>query len=353
MAKKNSSSEPKKTESRALLALLWIGLPSLLVGLLALGLGFWPMPTRVQIDLQARSMEFTAAKDSSLSPDVGFRSLEVDGFQHAVFSPQRLRLPGSPGLQSFKEQTFELFGGVFPRARLVVETPARLTSLNIQAGTRVVVSASKQQVQLKWPESPQSLQILINQPLRLYATHVHKQSQEAPRESDLRLDAELRDVAPLLKIKTIVGGNLSLALPGKESLELLGGKPLLVTRIEFQQQDDSGFPSSTLAGIAKVRYTDYPKLAEKNIEPKKLFNITPIDDTPLTLTALRLDSDQGILSVSLSGRVGRLWSGRDYRLTWLDGLWNDALTMLVFTIVAWTCTVSVGIYKLYREINKS
>ena len=85
MATKNASSEPKKTESRTLLVLLWIGLPSLLVGLLALGLGFWPMPTRVQIDLQARSLEFTAAKDHSLSPDVGFRSLEVDGFQHAVF----------------------------------------------------------------------------------------------------------------------------------------------------------------------------------------------------------------------------------------------------------------------------
>lgn len=354
MTKKAASSKCKikPVRSRIFLVLLWIALPSVLLGLAALVLNLWHLPTRVQIELRAKSLEFSTSQERPAYPlldfPLRFASLEIDGFQHAEFSPKHPNSLCSDTQRPRVMQTLEIYGGAFPRAVLSVDSPGQFSALDILAGTAVSVEAGKRQLLLKWPDSAQSLNILPDGKLRLHATHARCQSQTARRDADMPWNTELSGAAPLLKIQTVAGGSLAFELTGSENR--LGGQSLPVNRIDFSRQDDDGFQVSTLAGKGKIRYLDYPKLAEAEIEAHELLRIASVTDAALSLADLKVDSSAGVLMLSVSGSVDRLWSGRDYRLTVFNTLWNDSLGMAVLTIIVWACTVSVGAYKLYREI---
>ena len=323
------------------LLIVWIVLPSLLVTVLAIVLGFWPMPTQVQIDLQTKSVELTV--EPLFKTALKFKSLTIDGLQFADFTAKSLPQAGQEKLQ-------QLYGNANPRAQLRLESSGQLSGgLTTQALTQI--SAEKQQLQLYWPQATQKLEILPDKDLRMAAAYIHKQTLNAELTNDYELKAVLSERSPLIKIETIAGGGLTISLPDKAPLALVGAQAVPITNISFQQQGSGGFPVSTLSGKVQLRYLDYPKLEERTIEAHQLLEIQAFNKQPLSLTALMLDTEQGVLTLSLTGKVKKLWAGRDYRLTWLDGLWNNGLAIVVFTIGVWTVGVAVGFYKLFKEIG--
>jgi hypothetical protein len=44
-------------------------------------------------------------------------------------------------------------------------------------------------------------------------------------------------------------------------------------------------------------------------------------------------------------------TGRDYRLTVFDTMWHGPRTTVLFAILAWAFSVSVGAYRLYRDVT--
>ena len=80
-----------------------------------------------------------------------------------------------------------------------------------------------------------------------------------------------------------------------------------------------------------------------------------IDDLKnATLSPTRVTSTQPWMEVKFIGEVGklqtRLGSGppTDYRLSLFDKLWYDSRAAILFSILVWAASVSIGGYKLYK-----
>jgi hypothetical protein len=73
-----------------------------------------------------------------------------------------------------------------------------------------------------------------------------------------------------------------------------------------------------------------------------------------SITRLRYDSEKAGLALRVDGEAGaiRTRSGEltnDHRLTLFDRLWHSSRPAIIFSIVVWVFSVTVGAYKMYEE----
>lgn len=361
MAKKPSTRKTKPTKTKiAVQLLLWVGLPTGMLGLSALLLNQWRTDTHIKLELTAKSMQLVTAEQSPstslLSETLKFDKLDIDGMKLTECWPRTTKTTENTDFAAFPEASLKLFGGSLPRSRLSVDSPGVLPDLDIKAGAALTLAADKHLLHIKWPQSPQKLEVLPDQPVHLRATNIRRQDDpQAPLQTNLSLIMTLDNLKKFLKTATLPGGGLTVVLPENAQPALLNEAELALSRIGFAEQNKQGDAVSTLTGPVKLSYPDYPKLAEQSLEDsKKLLTLKPADNGSLKLTALTLDAQQGLFKAKLVGTVQQFKLGdTDQRLTWLEVLKNNELGTLIFAILAWACPVCYGIYKLINGVDKA
>src|SRR5207245_1908894 len=94
----------------AIRALPW-ALPALAIGVAALLLAAWRIPTRVQLNLTVDRMVFklSGTRATPILEPVGFRSLAIENFKSFAFDPQRIQVADPRKYQEHK-------GGFLPNA---------------------------------------------------------------------------------------------------------------------------------------------------------------------------------------------------------------------------------------------
>jgi len=129
-----------------------------------------------------------------------------------------------------------------------------------------------------------------------------------------------------------------------------------IAAVELLKQTASGGYASALVAPATLTYPGYAKQAVR-LDAGSLLSIDGLRDA--TLAPIVVEPGRGDLSVKLSGRADKIHSrvggsqAMDHRLSMFDKLWYGSRTALLFSILVWVASVTVGAYKLYKEAKGS
>jgi hypothetical protein len=361
-------------------ALTFVLLPTVLIGAVTSLLMNWRVPTEVQVDLIVDRATFTIAGGESVEiPErpLKFRSLTIENFDWVRLTPERFVLDAGDDRIAA--------GNVGPGDELALEgvTDSRPVLTVTSAETETGATGQLEQMAL----GPQSELILAisNEAEPSFTARVFGQKLEVnvlpasvmgdefstPVLLDLSTkdatlagisgttgtaDIALREVtlAPYAPYVAIKGERQDFAvtatLDGTETVQL--GVRVPVSEVEFLRQD-AGQSRTALVASGKLVYPGYPDIAAVVLESDDFIEVDELKEA--TLSRLMLDPDRGRMELQLEGKVGRLVvnAKTDHRLTLFDRLWHGPRMTVLFAILAWAFSVSMGAYKLYRDVTGS
>ena len=139
------------------------------------------------------------------------------------------------------------------------------------------------------------------------------------------------------------------------SMQLLSQTDAPIRDIEFTRQNQSGAREPSLVAAGEVRYPDFPAKEKVVIDPHDFFGLDQLDR--FFITQLGLDSNGKQIRLRLAGVAGHIQTladaaREDKRLTRFDSLWYGSKPAVLFSILVWVFSVTLGVYKLYREFRQ-
>lgn len=370
-----------KADLRAKLrnALLFILLPTAFIGVTSVALMQWHLPTRIQFDLVVERMSFTLSGDQPVefpAKPLSFRALTVENFDQVRFTPQHF-VQGTDNEGSATRP-----GGLGQELTLQGTTDGR--PVLVIVSTNVLSNAAGQLEQIVlYPQSEVILQASIagDQILMIRVDGQDLRTSVLPgwenlgeQRTRVALDLSATDASlvgtvapgpdrdPHLREVTLAPYAPSLAIEGARDMFVVTatldssepvplGTALAIGEVEFLMQGPDGELDSALVAPGKIVYPDYPE-----IEPIVLNQsdfVEPGELRDVMLARLTLDPQKGGLDLLLEGVAEKstTGTGRDYRLTVFDTMWHGPRTTVLFAILAWAFSVSIGAYRLYRDLT--
>ena len=104
----------------------------------------------------------------------------------------------------------------------------------------------------------------------------------------------------------------------------------------------------------EVRYPDFPAKEKVVIDTHDFFGLDQLDRFFITQLGLDLAGKQ--IRLRLAGVAATFnYTGavrEDKRLTRFDSLWYGSKPMVIFSILVWVFSVTLGAYKLYKEFKQ-
>jgi TIR domain len=367
---------------RAELLLRFVALPSVVFVGAALGLMHWHIPTVVDAEFPVCSVRlaFSGKQEVDVLSTQNFLTLAFEGASRTEFAPSSVEQwgvsPANPcltkavvlGHKSVLHGTsFHLTVGapkqraggqlqavsIKPPNALIVELPDKLSK-----NTCVASAATPHETQvgggfrLKFEGPGEAFRVAPQDTAYLDANNVTVEG--APCDpGPLRIASRLAEGDPFVKVVGADKGINLVLVPqqGSGALALLGPHRTQFAKVQVIMQGADGGPIAALAGVGLVKYP--------NLEGKPEARVA--QDQRLIVEngagSLRYDPESDSLRLFLLGRVEKLY-GRsdvdqtDYRLTVFDRLRYGHLAAILFTIGTWVVPVTIGLFKLYREISK-
>jgi hypothetical protein len=359
-------------------ALTFVLLPTVLVGTVALSLMNWRMTTPFQLDLVVSRMSFTTSGEQSVEVPVNpltFRSLTIENFDRVQFTPEKFVLGSdddSRTVDSGTELTLE--GSVDAMPALTITSAKSVTAAAGQLEQLVLAPPSELIIEVSNEGAPRLTIRVFDQELRanvlpassgsagvgppvlldfsvLGATLVGADGASVIPDPQLR-NVALAEYAPYVAMEgTRSKFAVTATLDASGTVRL--GEQLPVRAVTFLEQDSRGQTRTALVAPGKLAYPGYPDISSIALEAEDSIEVGELEDAKLS--RLILDPEQGRLDLRLEGEAGRLVvnAKSDYRLTAFDRLWNGPRTTVLFAIMAWGFSVTIGGYKLYRDLANS
>ena len=344
-------------------------LPSLIIAALTLGLMNWRMPTRVEIDLVVDRVAFTV---SSLEPapildkSVSFRSLSIESFDSIAFKAAML-LDAELGEIVKTGEDVVLRGRKDDLPIITIshdgdaqETSGKLEAISVLAGTQVIMETiGGSGLTLRFDGQNLTPAVLPLGMFRLDAMRTIPQADLGKAQQHaadaIAMRAELSQDSPLIAVRGLPQSLVLTLTPAQNStIPLLSQAGAQVRAIEFTRQNQSGGRESSLVEAGELRYPDFPTKGKVAIDPRDHLGLDRLDR--FFISQLALDPDGKNMRLRLNGIAGdvQTWAGavrEDRRLTRFDMLWYGSKTAVLFSILVWAFTVTVGAYQLYKEFK--
>jgi len=360
-------------------ALLFILLPTAFIAVTTAALMQWHLPTRIQFDLVVERMSFTLGGDQPAEfpvKSLSFRALTVENFDRARFTPQRFvrdaNNEGSATRRGDPGQELTLQGATDGRPVLSVSSTnilsndaGQLEQIVLNPQSEVILQASiagDQMLMVRVDGQELTTSVLpawenfgeqrTRVALDLLATDASLVGTSSAQDQDPHLrEVTLAPYAPSLVIESARDTFVVTAtLDDSEPVQL--GTSLGVSEVEFLTQGPGGELESALVAPGRIVYPDYPEI-EPIVLNQSVF-VEPGELQDVMLTRLTLEPRNGGLDLLLDGVAAKSTAGTggDYRLTVFDTMWYGPRTTVLLVILAWAFSVSVGGYRLYRDVSK-
>jgi hypothetical protein len=379
-----AASTGRSPRQKAMRRALWLGLPAGVIGLAAIALTYWHLPTRIQLDLLVDRVVFTlgGSGQTPLVEPMSFRSLVVEHFQSLSFEPRRLEV-ADPA--KYDEERREYAPGAWqpvPTSGAVTFSPkdptlrpsvsiqttsdegdlaGKLDRLSVGTGARVTLETGRGKpprvaVTIDGPQA--DVTVTPRGEFRLVANHVSLSGVvRLPVESDsLEFKAELKP------------GNLTVGVLGEpQSLSLKlrpaaaaevgflspGGTP--VTAIDFlRPQPDAPErawePSQVADG--SLAYPDDHGVPDIKILRDDFIGLQGLD--PCSIQSLSIDPEQQAMRMRLDckARAIKVRSGgftREHTLTAMERLWHSSMVAVLIAMVVAGLSAAASGYELLRS----
>jgi len=365
-------------------ALLFIFLPTAFIGVTTVALMLWHLPTRIQLELVVERMSFTLADDQQVefpARPLSFRALTVENFDAVRFTPQHFvrgadsdasptgpgpTSPGDPGQELTLQgaidgtpvldisSTNNLSSGAGQLEQIVLNPQTEVILQTSIVGDHVLMIRVDGQslatsVLPAWENlGEQNARVALD----LSATDT---SLVGTTASGSGRDLHLREVtlaphAPTLFIEGARDMFAIIATLGDSKAVQLGAG-LRIGEVDFFKLRQSGELESSLVAPGKIAYRDYPDIKPVLVNQFGLVDASALRD--VKLVRLILDPQQSGLDLLLEGVAEKriTGTGLDYRLTVFDTLWHGPRATMLLAILVWAFSVSVGAYRLYREVT--
>ncbi|WP_157197978.1 MULTISPECIES: hypothetical protein [Methylomonas] len=334
------------------IVLAWIVVPSVVFGSIALVLAFWPISTQVAMQVQAQSVQFSPAADTTgvlWEGSLKFAALDIQGLQ-------KLSVPGDWPLTENGQPTNTIsnmrdwLGAESPLAELHITTAGWLSEVKLAPETELRLEAiGNRQFTLRWLDKPQTLLIVPIGQSQIQGHHLHRTALDKPRLDDLNLQLNSPPSQPF-ELGVKAGGTLTV----RAETVLLLPHALPVGQLAFKEQTRDGAAVCSLRGELKLRYPDFPERKELTLPAPSNCEIQSDRDNPLQLSGLHLNEKGDGWMLTITGSAAELKLGRDdYRINALEALWANDLAKIIFAIVVWVASLALGAYKLHKEESKS
>lgn len=353
-------------------------LPSIVMVAAALALMNWRMPTRVQIDLVVDRVAFTLAGSQQvpiLDQSVGFQSLSIESFNSISFKPASLEVSdsdptqggssGTPWNAVAVDEAIVLRGRKedLPIVTILSDEGAlgaagRLEAISADPGTQVILETlGGAGLTLRLEGQNLAPAVLPVKVFRLYASHTLLEGSlaKAAQGNAITLRAELAQDSPLIDVRSLPKSLVLTVTPVKNSaIELLSKTGAPIRDIELTRQNQSGGREPSLVTAGEIRYPDFPDKDKVVIDPYDFLGLDRLDRFFITHLGLAQDGKQ--IRLGLSGVAGHIQTlagaaKEDRRLTRFDTLWYGSKATVLFTILVWVFSVTLGAYKLYKEFK--
>ena len=348
-------------------ALLFILLPTLVAGGASLALMSWRLPTRLQLDLVVERMSFTLAGDQAVdfpAQPLDFRMLSIENYERIRFTPERWALgpnedPGDARPTSPGEIVLSGAAGATP-ALTITRTgdqgggAGRLEPLVLKPGSGVTLEAGNSggpSLTVQVDGDDLSTHVLPRGMLDLSATGTSIVGDESRTRNALQMRVTLPPYAPYLAVERVLRPFVvSATLDSAEPISL--GTGIRIDKIEFLRQGPSGAPESAVVAPGRITYPDYPDAGAVVLRSTDLVGVGDFED--VVLSRLNLAPERGGLELRLEGMAGKIdtvsaGARQDRRLSLFDRLWHGTRATVLFAVVVWALSVSIGAYRLYRE----
>ncbi|MEO5862613.1 MAG: toll/interleukin-1 receptor domain-containing protein [Burkholderiales bacterium] len=368
-----------KKSNKAFYGIGLLVLPSVVIAAVALVLMNWRVPTRVQIDLIVDRVAFSIAGPQTapiLDKSVGFQSLSIESFDSITFKPVRLQVtdPGRaedgvadiPWNSIVTDEAVVLRGRKedLPMATLMSDdqaagTAGRLEAISLDPGTQVILETiGGAGLTLRLDGQSLAPTVLPLGMFRLIAANTIADGKlaKAGQQNRIALRAELAPDSPLIEVRGLPRSLVLTITPVKNgAIELLSQTGAPIRDIDFTRQNKNGAREPSLVAAGEVRYPDFPTKEKVVIDPHDFFGLDQLDRFFITQLGLDLAGKQ--IRLRLAGVAGHIQTlagavREDKRLTRFDSLWYGSKPMVLFSILVWAFSVTLGAYKLYKEFKQ-
>ena len=356
-------------------------LPSAIILAAAIGLMNWRMPTRVQIDLVVDRVAFSVAGSEPvpiLDKAAGFHSLSIESFDSVTFKPATLQIADpshadgadadipwnaivahEPVVLRGRKEDLPLVtitsdhggGGAAGRLEAVSADPGTRVILETIGGAGITMRIEGQSL------APAVMPIGV---FRLNGARTLPEgtlAKAALRAANLiALRVELAKDSPLVKVRGLPQSLVLTLTPAKNSIiELLSKTGVPIRDIELTRQKESGGREPSLVAAGEIRYPDFPAKDKVVIDPHDFLGLDRLER--FFISELKLDPDGKQIRLRLAGVAGHIQTlagavREDKRLTRFDTLWYGSKPTVLFSILVWVFSVTLGAYKLYKEFKQ-
>lgn len=371
---------------------LWlVSLPTVLAGVIVIGLMLWPISARVQVELTMERVEFeigATEQGKTILSEFDVRSIAIEKFATVAFEPDRSKPDtfkvADPSHYQVKTDDFpasawKTLGVTGSKVTLTAKDQARhprvtvegqngdgqgtihLDPLVVADGMRVTLEArgGKQEGLTIKVVGQENINLSLHEPFKLIADHAELRGVADPpfqKNDELTYRVTLPERAPWIEIAAQPDGPvLSPTLAsGRSARPIFNAIP--VRALDFTKQDLSGKRVSALTGHGTITFPDYPHLGNVPVSKDDAIGLDQLDR--FTIKEISLAGDAGGLRLVGDGmakqirtKAGQIPLQRR-RLTAFDKLWYNARLALFVTIVAAVFTTSLGAYRLWKEFKR-
>ena len=341
-------------------------LPSATIVAAALGLMNWRMPTRVEIDLTVDRVAFTvsgAEPTPILDKSVSFRSLSIESFDSITFKAARLLDAQAKELVNGAKDVLlrgrkeDLPIVTITRDEGAQETAGRLEAISVGAGTQVIletIGGSGITLRLDGPNFTPAVLPLGMFRLSAIRTIVPALT-ETPDPNVFAVSAELAQDSPLIEVRGLPQSLvLTFVPPQNSAIQLFSKTGAPISGIDLARQNQSGGREPSLVAGGEIRYPDFPTKDKVVVDSRDFLELDRLDR--FFISELTLAADGRNMHMRLSGIAGEVQTlagavREDRRLTRFDNLWYGSKATVLFSILVWAFTVTVGAYKFYKEFK--
>ncbi len=357
--------------------IVFLALPTFLIGLLLIGTTYWHIPTDMQVKFRARSLTFKVGGSElqSLVDGASFQALMVRKFSRMTFpipvsldaldktlEPERIiPLP----LPSHDFLTIDGRSDPMIPSSVTFESPpsnpsssifGTLEALRIPAGSEVTLNLAADQITkpaIRIKGTQTSVTILLKETFRLSAENCELPPELQPDVDQQAVTFQLRLPAsdPRIDISPQPGIiEFALTVARGSTANMFSKTAIPVTWLNFNphpiRYTEISYPGIkkiiTETGIDPVELKDLEGFVIQNLRLNSIDNVSMLD---YAVTGLEFQLN-GIVRDHATGSFG---TSRDYRLTVFDKIWRNPAMIILLVILVWGSSTFAGGYLLYKD----
>jgi hypothetical protein len=352
-----------------------------------IGLMFWSIPARVQVELTTERVAFEIGETLQGKATLGgfdVQSLAIEKFSTLAFEPDRIEVADPSQYQvdtdDFPPSSWRRLKVNDAKVTLAARDQTRhprvtVESLNakgqetvhldpmaIAPGARVTLETRKVRGEKKegftlHVEGQKTVTLSMHKPFKLIADQAELRDIPSPfgQQNELTYRITLPEQTSWLVITALPSGLILSPTVASSQLATPVFSRIPVVAMDFTKQDVSGERISALTGQGTISFPDYPHLGSMPLNEGEAVGLDRLDKFMIERVTLRPDG--GGMNVMGYGLVKQIKTKRgelplQYKLSALDALWHNAWLAVFVAIVSAVFTSSLGAYRLWKEFKQ-